>query len=285
MQSPTNTGAAQLEFFINREGQSMGPWSLAEIVKRLDKNELLPTDYLYDESKSDWVLLMEFAPVIDQIKSRKPAAPPPPKRAQAQYESVDPKAKQEVEGTPSDEWFILKWDNRYGPFSYYEMVRMLQEKSIFEFDYAWKTGMEAWARVAEVTAFAEDKIRDLREVPNPALQEVFFRRRHMRTNYNGSIIVHDNKSVWKGESIEISEGGAGIVMNNAMVLPGQTLYVHFKAGDNVPPFNAVVEVVSKKFVKGVKDKSAPITYGVKFVRINRGVQDAIKTYVAGKLAS
>ena len=80
-------------------------------------------------------------------------------------------------------------------------------------------------------------------------------------------MVHDNKKVWKGQGFEISSGGAGIIMEHSMIVPGQVLYLHFKPADVVPPFNAVVEVVSKRFLKGVKHKDQTIHYGVKFTSI------------------
>src|SRR5690606_38372739 len=110
-------------------------------------------------------------------------------------------------------------------------------------------------------------IKKLKSTLMPEINEVFFRRRHRRVKYGGTILVHDNKSVWKGQGVEISAGGAGVIMENSMIVPGQTLYLHFKPGDGVPPFNAVCEVVSKRFVEGVKDKNAPIRYGLKFKNI------------------
>jgi hypothetical protein len=159
------------------------------------------------------------------------------------------------------------------------MVKMLQEKSVFEFDFVWKAGMSTWQRVAEVEQFGPDAIKKLKESGQEGISEVFFRRRHMRTEYNGSIIFHDNNRVWKGGSLEISEGGAGVVMNNAMILPGQTIYMHVKPGDGVPPFNAVCEVISKKYIKGISEKDAPLSYGIKFVSIDGEARTAIRSYV------
>ena len=71
-------------------------------------------------------------------------------------------------------------------------------------------------------------------------------------------------------------------MQNAMIVPGQNLYLHFKPGDEVPPFNAVCEVVSKSFTKGVKKRDAKVQYGLKFVNIVPGAKKAIKEYVSKK---
>ena len=181
------------------------------------------------------------------------------------------------------EWYILKWDNKYGPFSYVEVVKMLQGKSVFEFDYIWKNGQDNWKRIAEVDQFDSHKIKALYEQKeDPAVKDSFFRRRHEIKNFNGSIIIHDNDKVWKGEAIEISEGGAGIVMNNSLIKPGEKVFLHVKPGDNVPPFNAICEVVSKKFLKGVNDREAPVKYGVKFLKIHSTHLDSIKEYIKKK---
>ena len=112
----------------------------------------------------------------------------------------------------------------------------------------------------------------------PEVSQIFFRRRHKRVQYGGTILVHDNKKVWKGQAVEISEGGAGVVMDNSLIVPGQELFLHFKPGDGVPPFNAVCEVVSKQYVFGVKDPKAPMKYGLKFKDLSNDTQKAIKEY-------
>lgn len=183
------------------------------------------------------------------------------------------------------EWYILKWDNKYGPFSYVEVVKMLQGKSVFEFDYIWRNGEDNWKRIAEVKDFDSSNIKDLyNQKEDPAVKDSFFRRRHERKAFNGSIIIHDNDRVWKGDAIEISEGGAGIVMKNSLIKPGEKIFLHVKPGDNVPPFNAICEVVSKKFTKEVNSREAPVKYGVKFLKIHSAHLEHIKEYIKKKAA-
>jgi hypothetical protein len=276
----------QQMYYVSHDGKEHGPWTVEQIVSKMKSGHVEMTDYVYDESKQDWVLLMEFAPLADALKGKKPKAPPKSARGSTEDDEVVPfgektviaEAKETPTQTHAEEWYVLKWDNRYGPFTFVDVIKMLQDKSVFEFDYVWKPGFEAWKRIAEVKDFTPDNIRQLKHAGAAELSEVFFRRRHVRTQYNGSIIIHDTKNVWKGESFEISEGGAGLVMHNALVLPGQKIFLHFKPGDNVPPFNAVCEIVSKQYVKGVKQREAPIGYGVKFVEIHGDAQKAIRHF-------
>ena len=268
------------QYYISHEGQQIGPMDLSEVVQGVRDNKLSLMDYIYDEDKADWILLMEYPAIAQQLKDHKP---PPPKKMPSQVAAPETTLLQDkvkeakAKGEPINEhaiseWYVLKGENKFGPFAFNDVVKMLQQKVVFEFDFAWHPGLASWKRIAELGAFKPDSIRKLQLANMPDIQEVFFRRRHRRMNYNGTILVHDNKSVWKGGGMEISAGGAGVIMENAMIVPGQTLYLHFKPCDGVPPFNAICEVVSKQFVEGVREKNAPIRYGLKFTSISANTQ-------------
>ncbi len=273
----------QEQFYVSHNGAQMGPLSVEQIVEKMRANELGAADFLYDESKGDWILLMEHQAVAQQISTQaqaKPAKPAklPPKAANVENGAKSNNVEAKVANSDGREWFVLKGDNKFGPFAFLDLVRMLQEKVIFEFDYVWNSELANWARIAEMEEFNSERIKDLALSKKIEVGNIFFRRRHRRVRFGGSIIVHDNKNVWKGQTLEISEGGAGIIMDNSMILPGQTLYLHFKPGDGVPPFNAVCEVVSKKYVDRVAHKDTPIRYGVKFVSISSTAQRSIQDY-------
>lgn len=168
---------------------------------------------------------------------------------------------------PDDQWFILKGESRFGPFSFEEVVRMLQGRSVFEFDFAWCAKMETWRRIAEIGDFSPENVRHF--------PQLFAKRAHKRKKFEGTVLVHDNEHLWTGKGVEISDGGVGVVMNNSMILPGQVLYLHFKAVDNMPSFNAVCEVVSKKFVGGIRSSDAPVQYGLKFKGLSAQAQKAV----------
>lgn len=277
----------QVKFYVSHETQQMGPYTISEIVGFVSQGTLSPLDYIYDESKSDWVTFLEHEQLVDKIKELKPKAPPKvpvdiEEVRQAKKQENELKEKMVVKGPlaepTSKEWFVLKGENKFGPFSYPDVIKMLQQGVVYEFDFTWHEGMENWKRIAEVTYFDSEHIRMLKESTMPEISEVFFRRRYKRVKYGGTILVHDHKSVWRGKGVEISEGGAGVVMENAMILPGQEIFLHFKPGDGAPPFNAVCEVVSKQFLSEVSNPKTPIKYGLKFKSVNTEVQKLLKEY-------
>lgn len=267
------------EFYVSSDGNQQGPYTLEAIASKVKSHQLKLTDYLFDEGAQDWIMLMEHKELSLLMKDHKPGTPPKPMAPPKLGVAPAPVASSESKSSPSHvEWYVLKGENKFGPFTHFEIIKLLQQKVIFEFDFAWNSGLNTWKRIAELEEFGVEKMRELQKTMAKGLEEIFFRRRHRRVQYGGTILIHDNKTVWKGQGVEISSGGAGVIMDNAMVVPGQVLYLHFKPGDGVPPFNAVCEVVSKKFIEGVKEKNASIRYGLKFTNIPTNTQEFLTEF-------
>lgn len=262
----------QKQFFLSKNGAHVGPYSFDEILRKLDVQEHHWMDYVYDDGAQDWIMLMEHPEFTEKFNSG--YARPSAKPIQPNQRVMEIRPENRLR---EKEWFLLKEGNNYGPFSALDLIQMLQEKALFEFDYVWHHGMPSWKRVADIAEFAPDRIRDLKNSGNTDVSEVFFRRRHSRALYGCSLIVHNSKSVFKGKSLEISEGGAGIVIENNALQPGQTIYLHFQPGDGVPPFNAVCTIVSKQHVESVREVP-PVKYGVKFTSISQSARESIKDF-------
>lgn len=253
----------QKQYYISFEGSHVGPYSIDTIVKRIEGKKSQWTDYVYDEAIGEWVMLLEHPEFASRSSKQMHEKFP-------QKPIVDEKLREK-------EWFVLKEGNNYGPYSKLELVQMLQERSLYEYDYVWHHGMSAWKRVAELTDFSKESIRDLKESPSADVSEVFFRRRHARARYGTSLIVHNNKSVFNGKTFEISEGGAGVLIETPDLQPGQTIFLHFQPGDGVPPFNAVCQIVSKQYVREAAS-SPKVRYGVKFTSVSHHVRESILHY-------
>lgn len=306
----------QIEYYVSKGDQTLGPWTINEIANRLQASEIAITDFVYIEGRDEWIPLMECEPLREKLRAKKPKAPPPPAKGATTSSSVNPaeetrKAIAEAEAEAREvaarpetealakafsprnsgpgnalsdeaaEWFVQKGNNRYGPFTYHGLVRALQEKSIYEFDYVWKAGMEHWIRIAEHEAFTPEKIRELRE-QTAGETGVFFRRQHPRIPFESEVIVHDNRSVWMGKAFEGSVGGSGLMIENATLVPGQVVLLHFAERDDLPAFNALCEIVSKKFQRDVKDSKAPVTYGVRFLKLDSTVEPKVHEYFRKK---
>lgn len=249
-------------YYLSNNGTHIGPFPHETVLSRLQAGQTQWTDYVYDESVGEWLILLEHPEFSAQGFSTRP-----PQKSEPQTVFND--------SLKQKEWFILKDGSNYGPFAYAEVVKMLQEKTLFEYDYIWNERMSDWKPLAEVEDFCPDKIKAFKASTDIEVEEIFFRRRHARARYGTSLIVHNHKTVFKGKTLEISAGGAGVIIETNSLNPGQSLFLHFQPGDGVPPFNAVCQIVSKQHGGGDS-----VRYGIKFVTLSQSVRDSIKSYTA-----
>lgn len=259
------------QYYLSSNGTQHGPFIHETVIQKIETHEHQWTDYVFDEEVGDWMLLLEHPAFSSMLAAKPPVAPP---RRPPEDEKVV-----KLSGMMKDkEWFILKEGNNYGPFCQLEIIQMLQEKSLFEYDYIFHSKLNAWKCVAEIEDFSAENIRKVKELGDADVAEVFFRRRHARASYGASLIVHNNLKVFRGQALEISAGGAGVLINSAELQPGQSLFLHFQPGEGVPPFNAVCQIVSKQFVRDAPNAQEPVKYGVKFTTLSQSVRDSIKSY-------
>jgi hypothetical protein len=263
-------------YLVSHQGQEMNSLSFDEIVDRIRSKELDPFDYIFDEAKQDWVLLMEHPEIQRRLKAQKP---PQPKRVLLDSTEVVPAAalaptpivptrSVETSAHAIGDWHLMKGENKFGPFQYQDIVKMLQQKIVYPFDMVWNQGMNDWKRVAELADFHPEAIRQLYSEAKDT-NGVFIQRQFKRSKFSGRVILHDNLTLWKGQGFEISKGGAGVKIQNALIVPGQQIFAHFVGHGEWPAFNAQCEVVSKKFV----NDNSPVEYGLRFLSLSQDAQE------------
>ncbi len=270
------------EYYLSKNGTHVGPYTLEQILAKVETHENQWTDYVFDAKIGDWLMLIEHPEFSTKLSRKAPAipvikAPDLSAKASEVHDS-------DVEKLKDKEWFIMKDNTKCGPFCYLDLLSMLQKKSLAEFDFIWHAKLPTWKPVAEVEDFKPEAIRAIKELPEQEVSEIFFRRRHARANYGASLIIHNNKTVFRGKAIEIGAGGAGIIIDNPSLQTGQSLFLHFQPGQGVPPFNAVCEIVSKKFIDGGYLAGEKVSYGVKFTAVTQAVRESIAIYTSEKAA-
>lgn len=280
----------QTEFYITNGDQNFGPWAIEEIAARIKNSEITISDFIYVDAVGDWIPLMECDALKEHLRKSKPK-PPPPMAKSAKSETAKPsqpetpaKQHKRQESIQHEEWFVQKGANRFGPFSYYGLVRALQEKSVYDFDFVWREGMPTWIRIAEHEEFHPDRIRALADRETTETEEVFFRRQFNRIPFDSEVIVHDDRSVWLGQSFEASVGGSGVMIQNSTLTPGQVVRLHFAPCDGLPAFNALGEIVGKRYAKDVCGAKSPVRYSVRFLKLDGSVEPTVREYFETKAA-
>ena len=248
------------KYFVAKDGVQKGPLTLQEITQQIQNKIISWNDYIYDDKKNDWIFLFEF-PDLTDFFNRSFKTPLLQKPAPKTHNYYDERV-----------WYILKQNENYGPFCYLDLIQMLQSKTLFEHDFLWRSGRMSWKRLSEIEEFSPERLKDVFKLITDNKEEdrkVFFRRRHPRVKYQCELLVHDKQRVYSANSIEISAGGASFKVENVSFAVDSQIYLHFKPGGDVPPFNAVCKVVSK---------TASGIYGVSFTHVASSTKDSITKF-------
>lgn len=244
------------KYFVAKDGIQKGPWTLQEITQNIHNKVISWNDYIYDDKNNDWLFLFEF-PALTEIFNRSFKNPLNNKLSTAPTNYYEERV-----------WYILKQNENYGPFCYLDLIQMLQSKTLFEHDYLWRIGRPSWKRLSEIEEFSVDRLKEVFKLVSENKDEaekVFFRRRFPRAKYKCELLIHDKHKVYSANSIEISAGGASFRIPNVTFPIDSQVYLHFKPGGEVPPFNAVCKIVSK----------VGELYGVSFVNVSSAAKDSI----------
>ncbi len=249
-------------FYVTHQGAQQGPYSKEQISDLLKYNKLNWNDYLFDEKVYDWIHIMEHALFTEEFNA---SFSEPLKKTPVRGAEI----KDELQ---KRQWFILKENTNYGPFSKLELIQMLQGKTLLEHDFAWREGVENWKKISVIPEFSTESIREVHALAGimfeKDLNKIFFKRKFVRAKLETRIIIHDEKKIYNSMSVEIGEGGAAFNLESAIFPIGQQLYLHFSAGEGLPQFNVISKVVSQRGT----------LFGVQFVNISGVAKSFIAKY-------
>lgn len=176
----------------------------------------------------------------------------------------------------NDEWHVLKGETQYGPYTYEEMIRMMQQNLIFGFDYAWGPHMESWTPLADLGEFSAERLAMLADKN----QQVFNKRSHDRVLCKLPVYINDQQTLWDGVVENLSEGGALVMMKNPVLLPGNIVHIHFRSrSENDVAFNCTAEILTKRLVKHRIQHDTGIHYAVKFLSKTPVGDKQLKTFI------
>lgn len=183
-----------------------------------------------------------------------------------------------LEVATSNEWHVLKGETQYGPYTYEDMIKMMQNNLVFSFDYIWAPHLDSWTSMGDLPEFSMDRLSRLAE--KNETEEVFNRRGHERVHCEIPCFVNDQQRLWDGQVQNLSEGGALIFMKNPVLLPGNVIHIHFRSRDNKEvAFNCTAEILTKRLTKQRIQHDTGIHYAVKFLTKSAVGDDRIKTLI------
>lgn len=178
------------------------------------------------------------------------------------------------------QWYIMKGQEKYGPFNYVELIQMRQEKKLFEFDYIWAPGLKGWTTLSEVPLFKAPVVQQFIQSNEQLYQNNICRRRNKRIEKRLRVFVHNKNQVWRGSTVTLSVGGASLVMENSLLIPGDHITLHFTCLESPEKsFNVDAEIIGKKFSPEVVRANTLVNYCVRFFEVPTKGLDVLKMWV------
>lgn len=189
-----------------------------------------------------------------------------------------------IDASVSNEWHVLRGKDQFGPYTYEQMISLMQQKKLFSFDYIWSPHLQSWKQLGNLSEFSSERLAALAK-KNPH-QGIFIHRAHPRVPCSWSGYVHDDKRVYQGKIESISIGGALVLIDSPRFMPGDFLTVHVAKSTEINiPFNARGEVLSKRHNSRNPDSPAQIYYTFKFHQVQSIGINQINAFIKAQLES
>lgn len=173
----------------------------------------------------------------------------------------------QAEVNVQDSWFILRGDMKFGPYQYKVMLSMLQTGELFDYNYIWAPHMNGWTLLGDVNEFSKERLLRLLGGQDQ-LAEVFKKRSCPRARVEVPIYAHNNHRLIDGSTVSVSENGALLLLNDPLLLPGQTIFLHFAACEQNPEsFNIRAEIIRKNYSRERMNVKSGLHYAVRFTQV------------------
>lgn len=262
---------SEQNLFVSHEGKTLGPFSSADLKKKVKGGEFSYTDYLWLAEDSEWRMLANYF-----VAEFPPPREPPPgvkvvEKKLKEKEFSSESFSQELGISNEPIWFLYKDNTKFGPYRFLELVRLLQTNACGGDDFVWKPGFEDWTRLRLCPEFEEKTLKKLAHLKNFGTEKVFIQRRFPRVPYQSEVILHDEKRVIFGAAKSLSEGGAFLEVGKTTHVKGDRIKIHFTPGAVSTPFNCIAEVT--QVIKG-----PPSGYNVKFIYLEEDDRKRIAQY-------
>ena len=192
-------------------------------------------------------------------------------------------AQEVLSSKKQTEWYLLQNDRKQGPYSYYDVLKKLQNKELYGSEMAQSIGSNGesrWVPLSCFEDFSEERIRKLIQSGDPKIKEVLVKRENPRIEKILPIFIHDSIMVWKGRSFSMSSCGIGIILENPFFEHGDILQLHVCcSSDGSQSFNAKVEVLSKKVSDKFISQRTSVKYSLLFKDLDSSSEKIIKAWM------
>lgn len=162
-----------------------------------------------------------------------------------------------------DNWYILRHNQKTGPFSYTQMIDLIQKDEVMDYQYIWAPHLEQWTIMAEVDDFSKDRlIRLIEKMPESF---PFQERGEIRTHSDLKVQAHNEIKFFDGQCLSLSKKGGLFLLNEPLLRFQTKVHIHIPTQDKCPmPLNIKGLVKSKKYSRVRLNSKSGLHYVILF---------------------
>lgn len=229
------------QWYIASGDHWVGPLMASDVYAKVVAGEINWAHFVWKPGQSEWKRICD-------VKTFQTAVPMlPPKAVQTEVKkAAKPTVKvaaRKPPPAPKDEdpltlegnlqtWFLHYDQTQFGPFSEEEVARFLRVGRVTRAAYAWKEGMETWARIESLPQFSA-AVEASKKFKIPGGSAKSEKRESMRRPLVAKVLLSNDQSVITGICRDISVGGMQVLTDR---VPGP---VGTRVKLNVSPSGAV----------------------------------------------
>ncbi|MCX7978612.1 MAG: GYF domain-containing protein [Bdellovibrionaceae bacterium] len=176
-------------------------------------------------------------------------------------------------------WYILSGEEKIGPFSYGEMISLMQQGELQDYHYVWAPHMELWTLLGETPEFSPDRIARIYE-KEQSQKPAFEKRQHERIDVKFEALAHNQQLLFYGECTSLSEGGALVYLNTPILLPKDEIVFHLPSnGELSRPISAKAQILRKGITRSKIHVRSGLQYAVRFLQLPDSARISIRELV------
>lgn len=181
-------------------------------------------------------------------------------------------------------WYVLIGEQKYGPYDYKTVIKMIQSNQLMDFNYVWAEHLESWTPLHQLEEFSKDRFELLLQKESEYLS-AFVKRKNERIEVKIPLIGHNNIRFFDGEIVSISQNGALCLLNSPLVQVGDQIKLHVKvSSENEAPFNLECVIIRKNYSKQRLNSKSGLYYAVKFNEVQEIGIKQIKKWITADAA-
>lgn len=173
----------------------------------------------------------------------------------------------EIQELFEKKWYYMSSNEPQGPLCHIDLVKKLQDKDIFDYQYVWAPHYEEWKMFCEAEEFSKKYIQWVYDNLFEKNGQFYFNRRNStRKKVTCEVNGHNSAIFMTGHTESLSMNGCEVEFDYPLLQVHDQITVHCVYPQDLNlHFNALCQVLQKKYTPRKFHQKMKVKYILKFL--------------------